>query len=1054
MDKPTYKCEHCGKEFKEAKYRNRHQKTHAKSHICPVCGKGLGDPQALKKHLKSQHVVNFQHLSPPPSPVASTSTLDQNLSDADDTDDATPSTSTSTPGNGKRKSTAQTGPKKKKKKKYKQPVQYDCTVCGATFESMVLLNDHFMTHVDDMIINDMEPLMEQALNNALKVVTFFSHGVQKTDLLKFFADKEQGILHYLMDSDGLGNVGVRWFMCVGIKYHKIEKGEEVTSVIFHNSKADKKLRGEDEESIIQKINKGYQQIGDKKENHINNGSKWKFKEVQHLKLCMGKYRPFVGSAFMELPKDIRFTRAILNIQNQDDKCFLWSILAYLYPTEHHSYRVQKYLPYQQALNMQNIPYPVLIVDIPKFEKQNNISVNVIGYEEGYYPLYISSNQKQKHVNLLLFEKDGKSHYCLIKDFNKMLHSQTKHNGRKYFCTYCLHGFSREDLLLEHKPFCNTHGLQHTVLPTEKDKYMQFKNIAKMLEVPFVIYADFECLLKPTTTEGRKHQHQPCGYSYLIVSTLPDYQFEAVTYSGPNVMEHFFEQILADGDYLTGFLKNKKPIIFTPEDEIKYRMSATCHICKGPVSKNEKVQDHCHLTGKFRGPAHNQCNLAYSLAYFIPVFFHNLEGYDSHLLMQELGKYKDRKLSCISKNMEKYISFSLSSLRFLDSLSFMNESLGSLVKNLAAEGDEHFHHIKRHFPDPKHRELLLRKGVYPYEWMDDESKMDWPCLPDREAFYSTLTLQGISKDDYSHAKRVWNKFDMKTMRDYHDLYLKSDVLLLADCFENFRKKCLNYYGLDPAHYYTAPGLSWDAALKMTAVKLELLTDIDMHLMVEKGVRGGVSTITHRYSKANNPKMADYNKDLPHNYILDLDANNLYGWAMSQPLPTHGFKWVKPEDIQDLGETVMDVPADDDEGYILEVDLDIPPDKHDYFNHYVPAPEHMEVKPEMLSPFSKMCQEKLGILHTPCTKLIPNLYNKKKYVIHYRTLQCYLNLGLKLTHIHRAIKFKQSPWLQQYIDFNTQKRMKAKNAFEKNFFKLMNNSVFGKVSYLRIHPRNIM
>ena len=183
--------------------------------------------------------------------------------------------------------------------------------------------------------------------------------------------------------------------------------------------------------------------------------------------------------------------------------------------------------------------------------------------------------------------------------------------------------------------------------------------------------------------------------------------------------------------------------------------------------------------------------------------------------------------------ERDISFTLGKARFLDSLNFMNEGLSKLVDNLAAEGDQHFHHIKNHFSDPNHRKLLLRKGVYPYEWMDSMEKMEHTSLPPKESFYSTLTLSHISDEDYTHAQNVWRTFNMKTMGDYHDLYLLTDVLLLADCFENFRSTCIEFYGLDPAHYFTTPGLSWDAALKMTMVKLELLTDIDMHLMIEKG-----------------------------------------------------------------------------------------------------------------------------------------------------------------------------------------------------------------------------
>ena len=192
---------------------------------------------------------------------------------------------------------------------------------------------------------------------------------------------------------------------------------------------------------------------------------------------------------------------------------------------------------------------------------------MFGYEDGYYPLYISRNQKEKHVNLLLIEKGGKTHYCLITDLNKMLHSQTKHNGRKFFCTYCLHGFSSEILLMEHKPLCEKHGAQCTELPSGKDKFMTFKNWGKMLKVPFVIYADFECILSPLSNgKNKTHLHEPCGYSYLVVSALEEAQREVVCYRGDNVVEHFFDDMIKESDYLLEHLKTNIPMIFTEEDE--------------------------------------------------------------------------------------------------------------------------------------------------------------------------------------------------------------------------------------------------------------------------------------------------------------------------------------------------------------------------------------------------------------------------------------------------------------------------------------------------------
>ena len=340
---------------------------------------------------------------------------------------------------------------------------------------------------------------------------------------------------------------------------------------------------------------------------------------------------------------------------------------------------------------------------------------------------------------------------------------------------------------------------------------------------------------------------------------------------------------------------------------------------------------------------------------------------------------------------------------------MATSLEKLVNNLP---EDDFINLSLYYSGDKF-DLLASKGVYPYEYMDSLEKLEETKLPPKEAFYSRLNDGGISDEDYAHAQKVWKVFKMKYFKDYHELYNKVDVLLLADVFENFRNICLKNYELDPAHYYTAPGLAWDAALKVTDVNLELLSDIDMLLMVEKGIRGGVSMVSNRYGKANNKYMGDkFNSNEPSKYIQYLDANNLYGWAMSKPLPTHGFKWMKTSELETW----------ELHSCILEVDLEYPKKLHDLHNDYPLAPEQIVVN--------------------KFEKLIPNLWNKKNYVIHYENLKQYLNLGLKLTNIHRGIKFKESQWLKKYIALNTDLRTKAKNEFEKDFFKLMNNSVFGK------------
>ena len=264
---------------------------------------------------------------------------------------------------------------------------------------------------------------------------------------------------------------------------------------------------------------------------------------------------------------------------------------------------------------------------------------------------------------------------------------------------------------------------------------------------------------------------------------------------------------------------------------------------------------------------------------------------------------------------------------------------------------------------------------------------------------------------------------RCLRDYHNTYLQTDVLLLADVFENFRSTCSKLYGLDPARYCTASGIGWDAALKMTGVELELLHDPDMHLFVEKP-HGGISMISHRYAKANNPHLPEYNSDLPNSYIMYWDANSLYSWAMAQHLPTANFRWLSSEEIEALDITA--VADDSDRGYILEVDLDYPSDLHELHNDYPLAPERITVSPDMYSPYQQQ--------HFPAEvseKLSPNLQSKTNYRVHYRNLKLYLELGMQVTKIRRALAFDQSPWLKPYIDFNIQERSVCTTDFEKAF-----------------------
>jgi len=440
-----------------------------------------------------------------------------------------------------------------------------------------------------------------------------------------------------------------------------------------------------------------------------------------------------------------------------------------------------------------------------------------------------------------------------------------------------------------------------------------------LKVPFVIYADFEAITekvdscKPNDSESYTEayqKHTDCSYGYKVVCCYDDkYTHPVQSYRGENAVHKFMEKMLDEVKYCRNIIikyKFNQPLKMTDEDETNFKQSKECHICGKNIIKQRRVRDHCHVTGKYRGSVHDSCNLNFKFTDKIPVIFHDLRGYDSHFVMQQIGelaknhKYIDKKgeekelLINAIPNMEKYMAFTCMlghNLVFIDSFQFMSSSLDKLVTNLPKESLKYTSEVFK----GKALDLMSKKGIYPYDHMDSFEKFNETKLPSKDQFYSILNDEHISDDDYKHAKKVWRGFNLKNMGEYHDLYLLSDILLLSDVFENFRKTCFEYYKLDPAHYFTSPGLSWDAMLKMTGIKLKLMNDIDMFQFIEKGIRGRTSYIAHRFGEANNKYMKDYDQMKPSKYVTYLDANNLYGFAMSQYLPAGNFKWLTEKEM---------------------------------------------------------------------------------------------------------------------------------------------------------------
>ena len=577
----------------------------------------------------------------------------------------------------------------------------------------------------------------------------------------------------------------------------------------------------------------------------------------------------------------------------------------------------------------------------------------------------------------------------------------------------------------------------------KNPIVQYSDGQFQFKVPFIIYADFESILEPIQGPGNNPRisstrgvnvHTPSGwciYSHFAYGKVKNPLKE---YRGKDCISKFCEHITAEAHSLYESFPEKPMEPLTKAQLKEYKHVTKCHICFRPFrERNQKVRDHCHYSGKYRGAARSLYNLQYKIPSYILVVFHNLTGYDAHMFIKELAKHGS-KMGVIAKNTKDHISFSVNvevdkytdkngeerskeiTLRFIDSFKFMSSSLDSLVNDLARGGSDRKVGAKPQFFGFEN--YSVKESTHTNIYMNSWDRFKETTLPPASSFYSKLNISGVSDQDYKHACKVWREFGIRDLGEYHDLYLRTDVILLANVFESFRKVCLDNYGLDPAHFYTAPGLAWKACLKKTGIRLDLLLDPDMLLMVERGIRGGITQSVHRWAAANNPYMgSEYDSSKPTRYLQYLDVNNLYGWAMSHPLPTGGFRWVDvhPDEIKEL-------VNHSDHGYLLEVDIAYPRELHDYHSNL---------------PF--MCGR---MTINGVEKLVPNLYYKKRYVMHIRALDQALKHGLVLEKIHRAIEFNQSDWMKEYIDFNTKLRTEAKNDFEKDFYKLMNNTVFGK------------
>lgn len=755
-----------------------------------------------------------------------------------------------------------------------------------------------------------------------------------------------------------------------------------------------------------------------------------------------------GGSFIELPYYIKKSQSIINIKNNDNKCFLWSILAHLYPSCSNPNRVSKYKKYEKTLETRRIKWPISFDQFDMFSQDNSINFCI-------YEIIVSDDEKETNkksrlvqiynqtddfikneptINLLLY----KGHFMYIKNLSGLVKCLLQTKRSVYVCYNCGESYYYTINAYE-KHLLNCPYLDSELIYKldESNEKIYFKNNYKSHRVPNCVYADFESILEPidNTLDDSKDikvdanskkltRHIPCavGIAFWDNEILQETYHLAKT--GQECIDLFLDTLENIGkkmahrfNYYKG-LELKKMVGCAEKQGEKDNV---CCICKKTGAKF--ITESTINSSMVVGVCHEFCRMSYfKQIKSIPVLFHNLKNYDAHLFIDSLAK-RFKNLSCIPITKEKYISFKACfwveqvqiEFRFLDTIGFLG---GSLASNVSTLSSFNFINKVKSNLEWKNLHLLDNKLPFPYEYIKSFDVLNEDSLPlDDKDWFSTLKNACPCKNEIILAHKTFKEWNCKSIGDYMLLYLRMDVILLMEVFEKFRYLAMEEYHLDPLHYYTTPGFAWDAALKYTNVKLDVLnTDELVGFFIHKGViRGGISTVSElKYAKS----------DCIDSNIMYYDVTNLYGYAMTKSLPTGNFKIqsFKCDDsitsITQALEILQNYSDDDITGYMFEVDIEYPIDL---------LPLHNAL------PF---------LVERINGKLIPILRDKYNYRLHICILKQAIKAGLLLKRIHKIVSFDQSKWLKDYIMHNTNERAKTKDPNKRNFYKLMNNSVYGK------------
>ena len=537
----------------------------------------------------------------------------------------------------------------------------------------------------------------------------------------------------------------------------LAEGTTVENDAFFSSPVEEIFEGTDLVELTKKMNEW---MLENMRNFQKGRSNWQFLRVERVEIHLDEMT--VGK-FIPLPDWLDAKKALTNMKNEnDDECFKYCLGRWKNPVEKNPQRITSLLKKQcEELIWEGISFPISWRGIDRFERQNDISVNVLGLDgKEIVTLRKTKEKKENHVILFKLKQGENEHFALVNNVNRLWFGQdSKNKNQRQVCDGCLNSFNSKETLEVHQEFCVDDGVK-AVLPPRKST-VKFKKVQCGTIVPFTIYADFECILEKTEKRiGEKttqiQHHIPCSFCFLPVSRV-GVEFSPVFFRGEredDIGKIFLEKLVEQVKWILNEIrepmlrKNTKRILWEKGEKEAFAKTNICWFCRKKI-EYKKVADHCHLTGRFRGAAHEVCNLKAKVPEFTPVFMHNLDGYDSHLFIKNMGN-EFGEITAIPNNEEKYVSFSLKiiwgefednegkkhnlyhEIRFLDSLKFMNYPLADLVKNL---GKNDLHCLRRFFPEDA--DLLSRKGVFPYEFMDSFEKFNF-TFPEKDAFFSQLS----------------------------------------------------------------------------------------------------------------------------------------------------------------------------------------------------------------------------------------------------------------------------------------------------------------------------